>query len=1364
MRKKTTNIFVLSIVMGICLIAGIFAACAKNLLDGAKLDVPDTAIEAELGSYSLPSYHVVTADGAVLSGYTVSAVSAKYKDGKEIAISYGSINVNTPATVEVVYETDAEGVSAKTLTIEFDDRIAPALNFSGSFPQYYCPTVSYEIPDFTIDGNYDSAKTEYAIYCVDSEDANLEGAIPLWEGDAALRFTVRPEDLHKFYAVTIHLEDEYGNTTNFVKMVEVNGPEVYDDNTLIYLEDPFGINQVSDTVRGESILEYVSASEAENYVDADKNEVNMQQVLSSKGIKGATKFTRNGHEEAFWTLTTPTIIDMGDNEYVYMDIYNPNDQALRLEHVRGTWYRLAPKAWTRVIMSKEQVDGVTDDNGTPQNLTNTKFDVWDLELGESIYLANVKLSKTLPVAVLNTGDASSADSIIDTVHNATIASYVTTEDTYAAAALKAMGISGAVKVTSNVTSEQKGQTFFTLIRGETTSMVNPITAGSGGKTSYYGYLYFDVYNPTDHDATIDLVWKHEPVTLKSQEWTRVIYTYEDVDKVTDDNGTPDSLIGTPDGKGCIKFCVEGLVASESLYVSNFYLSDVNPMPVAWVDGGYEQILITGEKYDLPEYTSFGVTADLHMYYLADRDAEPVDISDIIRGSKFTVQDEHTSGIYRFVITYTWAGEDYTLMRESEVVQSAPETLQGEGELSKDVADNKTTFSVAADKINGTILSITNQLGEVLSATQSEQDGKVVFTLGADDLKKIGSGDTASVYVRTEKDGTKYTYIIKLTVWEDYITDANGLIAFETALNQATSASAPFTGWYRLASDIDLTGIDHVFGDAAGNPDQKENLRYFAGVFDGCGYKITGLKTGNRGLFNMVTSVAVIKNLAIVDAYAYGYNANGTATEKNVSHGSNILAEKMEGTLENLYVSGSVGSAHWSYSGLVWQMRAEAIRNCIFKVELRGNVGDVDSEMGAWVQNDIAVCENVYIISYGNKTFPSGLSDSRAEIFANGSECALNADFDSFDPTIWSVKEDGVYFGTLKVLDSMRIELLEGNTDLSRDTDDNAASVSIEKSILQGNVTSITNASGETLQPVQSEADGMLVFTFGEDDFAKLASGKQIIYINTESGGERHSYAVTVTVYEDYISTPDELIAFDTAFLATGKGNTFAKNYKLSADIDLTDVDYIFGDLNTGNSNSASNVIFGGIFDGQGHIIRGIKTGNSGMFGFVNRDGVIKNLAVVDARGQGDFCATIIGGGWFQGSMENVYVSGVLEKCSSAQPGVFAQNRAKSMKNVIFNVEKAEEDASDVLMGLWVMGNFANGEMIDTALENVIMISSVGDKSIGWAGTSDRPTYDLYTSEADFIATEDLKDFDSSVWEIKADGVYFGNNKVLDITA
>lgn len=66
-----------------------------------KIDAPTETIEAELGSYVIPTYDVIDEHGMVLAGYTVTAKSITAPDGSEIPQAYNSIMVETPAFIRL---------------------------------------------------------------------------------------------------------------------------------------------------------------------------------------------------------------------------------------------------------------------------------------------------------------------------------------------------------------------------------------------------------------------------------------------------------------------------------------------------------------------------------------------------------------------------------------------------------------------------------------------------------------------------------------------------------------------------------------------------------------------------------------------------------------------------------------------------------------------------------------------------------------------------------------------------------------------------------------------------------------------------------------------------------------------------------------------------------------------------------------------------------------------------------------------------------------------------------------------------------------------------------------------------------------
>lgn len=133
---------------------------------------------------------------------------------------------------------------------------------------------------------------------------------------------------------------------------------------------------------------------------------------------------------------------------------------------------------------------------------------------------------------------------------------------------------------------------------------------------------------------------------------------------------------------------------------------------------------------------------------------------------------------------------------------------------------------------------------------------------------------------------------------------------------------------------------------------------------------------------------------------------------------------------------------------------------------------------------------------------------------------------------------------------------------------------------------------------------------------------------------------------------------------------------------------------------------------------------------------------------------------FLGTLENVFVSGSIGNGSGPQDGIIAQNRAQSMKNVVFDVDITDE-ATRSLLGIWVSGE-TNEALHAGVVENFFAITNAtGDAAYTWAGDANNEIT-LYADVATCLETEDFADFDSSVWELKADGVYFGGNKIIDI--
>ena len=87
-----------------------FSACGGSKTKGLRINIPEnTVLEAELGTYDIPKYDVVNSEGLIMAGYLVKVESVVGPDGKEVAVSYGKINVSAPGIYVITYSVDGGG-------------------------------------------------------------------------------------------------------------------------------------------------------------------------------------------------------------------------------------------------------------------------------------------------------------------------------------------------------------------------------------------------------------------------------------------------------------------------------------------------------------------------------------------------------------------------------------------------------------------------------------------------------------------------------------------------------------------------------------------------------------------------------------------------------------------------------------------------------------------------------------------------------------------------------------------------------------------------------------------------------------------------------------------------------------------------------------------------------------------------------------------------------------------------------------------------------------------------------------------------------------------------------------------------------
>ncbi len=169
-----------------------------------------------------------------------------------------------------------------------------------------------------------------------------------------------------------------------------------------------------------------------------------------------------------------------------------------------------------------------------------------------------------------------------------------------------------------------------------------------------------------------------------------------------------------------------------------------------------------------------------------------------------------------------------------------------------------------------------------------------------------------------------------------------------------------------------------------------------------------------------------------------------------------------------------------------------------------------------------------------------------------------------------------------------------------------------------------------------------------------------------------------------ISTSDDLANMRDAINSDTDGTYSSAHFQLTQDITLDSetVWYPIGRNSNGfystssSSGSSKTISFKGVFDGQGHIISGLKINNNDMFGkgrlytfglFGKNDGVIKNLSV---KGDVNITAFYVGliCGINDGTIENCSADGSV--FGSLLVGGIAGICDKDIKNCFANVKSS----------------------------------------------------------------------------------------------
>ena len=121
-------------------------------------------------------------------------------------------------------------------------------------------------------------------------------------------------------------------------------------------------------------------------------------------------------------------------------------------------------------------------------------------------------------------------------------------------------------------------------------------------------------------------------------------------------------------------------------------------------------------------------------------------------------------------------------------------------------------------------------------------------------------DNKVLGVATKNDGVTETEIVIVSAWGKYKVKLNAytkIIDEESDLSVFDVSHGIVKGYYILGCDIHCNGEIEWKNATA----DKDNNKYFNGIFDGKGHKIIGLLVGEKGLFGALGNEAIIRNVA-----------------------------------------------------------------------------------------------------------------------------------------------------------------------------------------------------------------------------------------------------------------------------------------------------------------------------------------------------------------------------------------------------------------------------------------------------------------------------------------------------------------------
>lgn len=462
--------------------------------------------------------------------------------------------------------------------------------------------------------------------------------------------------------------------------------------------------------------------------------------------------------------------------------------------------------------------------------------------------------------------------------------------------------------------------------------------------------------------------------------------------------------------------------------------------------------------------------------------------------------------------------------------------------------------------------------------------------------------------------------------------------------------------YILQQDISLTSNF--------TPIAKGSLSGFTGTLNGNGYAIRNLTIADTagvtdaGLFAKIGSTGIVTNLILTDVNVNGQFENAGAiagVNLGTINRSEVIGGSVTSTLANSNVGGVAGVVEFSNSNVGRIDRTVASVSVSGTLNLGGLVG----------VNKGAIIVNSYVILDDNNVI-TVLADGAIA----GGIVGLNVDLNNKVSTMKNCYVKGGNIIIAQGLDDTTIKLasiIGFNDESSNSTSNNLMGLYTDNTLLTAanHEFNLTFTEAEKAKEINFRG---IYTSFPKDASDKIIASELISYIPSDASSNAdyvswdfaNVWMLDSSVNNGYpilnklgADVPDDIaLVYDPSRISTAEdlinlasavqNGTASNYYKLENDITLT------GDFTPIGTNARP---FNGIFEGNGHIIKGLNISSSvidslgesknklvGLFGKISSSATIRNLILdgVTIADGATYAGALVG--YSEGTIQNITIT------------------------------------------------------------------------------------------------------------------------------